>query len=112
MRTGQLEVRYLASPLRPPRVGIIVPKYGKSAVARNKVKRRLRELVRLELLPMLAERPALEVVIRATPSAYAASYETLRAALQKATAQLPGEARQAGQDVPVPLPSKEGEGAP
>lgn len=109
MRTGQLEVRYLASPLRPPRVGIIVPRYGKSAVARNTVKRRLRELARLELLPSLAMRPAMDVVIRATPSAYAASYETLRAALQKATAQLPG---QPGQDLLVQPPLLEGEGAP
>ena len=94
MRTGPIEVRYLASPLRVPqavvpRVGIIVPKHGKSAVARNTVKRRLRELARLELLPLLAGRPALDVVIRTMPSAYAASFEALRAALQKAAAQLP-----------------------
>jgi len=109
VRTGQIEVRYLASPLRPPRVGIIVPKYGKSAVARNTVKRRLRELVRLELLPVLATRPALDVVVRAAPSAYAASYEMLRLALQKATAQLPGSP---GQDLPAQQPLQQGEGAP
>jgi len=94
VRTGPIEVRYLASPCRSPesecsRVGIIVPRYGKSAVERNRVKRRLRELARLELLPSLEPRPALDVVIRAAPSAYGASYETLRAALLKVAAQLP-----------------------
>jgi ribonuclease P protein component len=94
VRTGQIEVRFLASPLRPlpgggPRVGIIVPRYGRSAVARNTVKRRLRELARLELLPALLLRAPLDVVVRAAPSAYAASYQLLRVALQKAVTQLP-----------------------
>lgn len=86
MRTTQLEVRYLASPLAHPRIGVIVPRYGHSAVDRNLVKRRLRDLARTQLLPTLA---VIDVVIRATPSAYAASYDTLRAALEKATRQLP-----------------------
>ena len=86
MRTAQLEVRYLASPLLHARVGIIVPRYGHTAVDRNVVKRRLRDLVRTELLPTLA---VLDVVIRAAPSAYAASYDTLRGALRKAAPQLP-----------------------
>ena len=37
----------LGGPL--PRVGIIVPRHRQSAVARNRLKRRLRELVRLRL---------------------------------------------------------------
>jgi len=64
---------------------VIVPRYGHSAVDRNKVKRRLRDLARTELLPALVASPlALDVVIRAAPSAYGASYDTLRAALKKA----------------------------
>jgi ribonuclease P protein component len=85
VRTAQLEVRYLASPLRRPRVGVIVPRFGHSAVDRNLVKRRLRELARTELLPTLQ---ALDVTVRATPGAYGASYDTLRAALNKAAGQL------------------------
>ena len=85
IRTAQLEVRYLASPLLHARIGVIVPRYGQSAVDRNRVKRRLRDLARTELLPTLG---ALDVVIRAAPSAYAASYDTLRSALMKATSQL------------------------
>ena len=86
VRTSQLEVRYLASPLLHARIGVIVPRYGHTAVDRNCVKRRLRDLARTELLPTLA---VLDVVIRASPSAYAASFDTLRGALQKAALQLP-----------------------
>ncbi len=65
---------------------MIVPRYGHTAVERNLVKRRLRELARRELLPALA---VCDVVIRASPSAYAATFEALRTALQKAALQLP-----------------------
>jgi len=58
-----------------------VPRYSHSAVERNRVKRRLRELIRTELLPSMAE---LDVVVRATPSAYGADFDTLRGALRKA----------------------------
>ena len=93
MRTVQLEVRYLASPLAHARIGVIVPRYGHTAVERNRVKRRLRDLARRELLPTLA---LCDVVIRASPSAYAASFDALRSALQKAASQLP---RSAGEEV-------------
>ena len=62
-------------------MGVIVPRYSHSAVERNLVKRRLRELIRTEMLPSMA---ALDVVIRATPSAYGVDYETLRAAVRQA----------------------------
>ena len=68
-----------------------MPRYGHSAVDRNKVKRRLRDLARTELLPSLG---ALDVVLRAAPSAYAASYDTLRLAVQKAAPQLPRPPRE------------------
>ena len=60
-----LDVRVLASPLAFPRVGIVVPRHKHSAVDRNRLKRRLRELVRLELLPVLRAASALDVAIRA-----------------------------------------------
>lgn len=82
IRTAQVEVRYIASPLRRPRVGVIVPRYSHSAVERNLVKRRLRDLIRTELLPTMA---ALDVVIRAGPGAYGADYDTLRTAVRKAS---------------------------
>lgn len=71
MRTSSLELRAAASLHALPRVGIVVPKYKHSAVERNRLKRRLRELARLELLPVLATLPQpLDVLIRAAPSAY------------------------------------------
>jgi ribonuclease P protein component len=46
---------------------VIVPRHGHTAVDRNKLKRRLREIVRVDLLPHL---PAVDLVIRARPTAY------------------------------------------
>jgi ribonuclease P protein component len=58
-------------------------------VDRNSVKRRLREIARTELLPNLR---AMDVVIRASPRAYGATFETLRAAVRQAARQLPTHA--------------------
>jgi ribonuclease P protein component len=65
-------------------VGVIVPRYSHSAVERNLVKRRLRELIRTELLPTMVSMAALDVVVRAAPSAYGVDYLTLRTAVLKA----------------------------
>lgn len=62
-------------------MGVIVPRYSHSAVERNLVKRRLRNLIRTELLPTMA---TLDVVIRAAPGAYKADYDTLRTAMRQA----------------------------
>ena len=62
----------LGGPL--PRVGIIVPRHRQSAVDRNRLKRRLRELVRLRLLPTL---PPVAIVLRARAEAYGATFEQL-----------------------------------
>lgn len=95
MRTASMDVRAIASlgvcvnnvPDSAPcgRVGIIVPKYGHSSVERNLVKRRLRELVRLHVLPDL---PVVDVVLRATPKAYTRSFDELREEVRKWTQQL------------------------
>jgi ribonuclease P protein component len=58
-----------------PRMGLIVPKFQASAVARNRLRRRLKELWRLEVQ---AHQPAWDLVIRARREAYAASFEQLR----------------------------------
>ena len=52
----------------------MVPRHGRSAVDRNKLKRRMREIVRRRLLSTL---PAVDLVIRARPSAYAIDFATL-----------------------------------
>ena len=58
-------------------MGIVVPRHQHSAVDRNRLKRRLRELVRLTLLPKLRSASAIDVTIRARREAYAADMDAL-----------------------------------
>ena len=51
-----------------------MPKYKRNGVERNRLKRRLRELVRTRLLPAL---PVADVVIRPWPNGYDATFEQL-----------------------------------
>jgi len=67
------------------RVGLIVPRYRHSAVARNQVKRRLRELARLRLLPSGLP---FDVVVRIRPEAYDAAFDQLSADIDRTLAQL------------------------
>lgn len=75
IQTERLEARASASLLPHPRVGIVVPKHRRSIVDRNRVKRRLRELVRTRLLPNLDRR--IDLLIRAKPDAYNATFQDL-----------------------------------
>jgi ribonuclease P protein component len=61
-----------------PRMGLIVPKYQSTAVARNRLRRRLREIWRRHVQP---DQPAWDVVIRARRDAYRAPFALLRAEL-------------------------------
>ena len=118
VRTEHLEVRVLASlssfgvarpavtpepadaaagPTTAPevalaRVGIIVPKHRQNSVARNLVKRRLRELARTRLLPALDALGAAALdaalVVRAWPSAYGAPFEALARDVERAGQQV------------------------
>ncbi len=81
MRTASLDVRALASLHAFPRVGFVVPKYKHSGVDRNRLKRRLRELIRLEVLPGLAP---VDLVFKVLPVAYARNFDTLRAEVLQA----------------------------
>ena len=74
MQTEHLEARASASLLLHPRVGIVVPKYRYTIVSRNRVRRRLRELARLRLLPNLGN---VDLLLRAKPPAYATTFEQL-----------------------------------
>lgn len=58
-----------------PRLGLIVPKFQFTGVARNRLRRRLREIWRRELSPEL---PAWDVLIRARREAYEAGFAELR----------------------------------
>jgi ribonuclease P protein component len=73
-----LDVFDSTSPFAYPRVGVVVPKHRRSAVERNLLKRRLREVLRLQVLPRLSDRSAkANVLVRARREAYNASYEQL-----------------------------------
>ena len=80
-----LDIRHLASATGAPRAAVVVAKYGFSAVARNTLKRRLRELVRARLLPQIG---AVDVLVRARREAYAGSFDDLRADVERAAAAL------------------------
>lgn len=63
-----------------PRVGWVVPKYGERSVARNRLKRRLREIARRRVLVGLrAAGSGAEVVVRVRRAAYSATYRELEA---------------------------------
>lgn len=86
MQTEHLEVRASASLLLHPRVGVVVPKYRHTIVSRNRVRRRLRELARLRLLPTLGN---VDLLLRAKPPAYATTFEQLASDVEAISRWLP-----------------------
>jgi ribonuclease P protein component len=75
----------ISGPPAPPRVGFVVPRAVGPAVTRNRVRRRLRHLLRARLgaLP-----PGTRLVVRVLPGAAAASSAALGAALDSALGSL------------------------
>jgi ribonuclease P protein component len=78
VRTGNLEVHFTPSAMKHARVAIVVPRHRQSIVKRNRVRRLIREHLRLALL---RELPTVDVVVRALPGAYATNAATLRSEL-------------------------------
>jgi ribonuclease P protein component len=74
-RLEHLDMIWIDNQSGQPRVGLIVPKFQASAVARNRLRRRLREIWRQDIQ---LQQPAWDVVIRARREAYGASFEALR----------------------------------
>jgi ribonuclease P protein component len=78
-RTSHLDVFVSASPVSFPRLGVVVPKHRHSIVERNLLRRRLREIGRIEILPRLREAGLhVDVLVRARKEGYDAGYEQLR----------------------------------
>ena len=61
----------------PARAAVVVPRHGRSAVERNRLKRRLRELVRLLVLPA-PELAGVALVLRTRRRAYDRTFPELR----------------------------------
>jgi ribonuclease P protein component len=77
-RLEHLDMIWMDNQSGHPRMGLIVPKFQASAVARNRLRRRLRELWRRDIQ---AHQPSGDIVIRARREAYAASFDALRSQL-------------------------------
>jgi ribonuclease P protein component len=63
-----------------PRLGLVVPRFQQSAVARNRLRRRLKEIWRREIAATV---PAWDVIVRTRREAYAAGFADLRSELLK-----------------------------
>lgn len=74
-RRPNLDIFWTPNDAGHPRLGLVVSKTRQTAVARNRLRRRLKELWRRELQGTL---PAWDVVVRTRREAYGASFATLR----------------------------------
>ncbi len=85
-RTRHFDVFIASSPVPYPRLGLVVPRHKQKVVRRNRLKRRMREIGRTEMLPRLsaAGRP-LDVMLRARPEAYGAAFAELHEELVRLT---------------------------
>lgn len=76
-------------------MGLIVPKHRQNSVERNRLKRRLRELLRLELLHVLHNLPlAQDIVVRAGPKAYSRNFAELKSEMQYIVRRITSEQRE------------------
>lgn len=76
-RTDHLDLFIRPSPLDRSRLAVIVPRFAHTAPERNRLRRRVREICRRCVLPVLETRS--DIAVRARPQAYDARFETLRA---------------------------------
>ncbi len=88
LRTEHLEVRTVASLLSHVRLAVIVGKHRHTIVERNRLRRRLRELARVRLIPFHSE---IDVVIRSLPTAYDATFSVLTDEIDQIGRQLSSE---------------------
>jgi ribonuclease P protein component len=73
-RTPRLDITWYPNDTGHPRLGVVVARFGGTAVRRNLLRRQLREIARRRILPRLA---AVDVVIKSRAAAYDAQVDTL-----------------------------------
>lgn len=79
-RMQHLELIWTQNSAGLARMGLIVPKFHHTAVARNRLRRRLREIWRTEVQ---GHQGTLDLLIRARREAYAAPLDTLKTELHR-----------------------------
>lgn len=79
VRVGPVDAFAAPSPAGRPRLGVVVPLHGHTAVERNRLQRRLREIGRRDWLSAAWEegRPV-DLLLRARPGAYGCGFAELR----------------------------------
>jgi ribonuclease P protein component len=70
-----LEMVWSDNAVGHPRLGLVVPRFQATAVARNRLRRRLKEVWRREVH---SRQPSWDLLIRARREAYEASFTELR----------------------------------
>jgi ribonuclease P protein component len=80
-----LELAWRSNDTGHARLGVIVPRFHHTAVARNRLRRRLREILRRGPLASL---PAVDLLVRARRAAYDASFAVLRAELAEGVSRI------------------------
>ncbi len=79
-RTPRIHISWRPNKLGHPRLGIVVPRYGKRAIDRNRVRRRVREISRRRILPSVH---GIDLVVRSRPEAYNATFGELMVDLDR-----------------------------
>jgi ribonuclease P protein component len=80
-----VDVFFAPSPVPFSRLGVIVPKHGRSIVERNGLRRRIREIGRRGILPETARRGlVVDMLVRARGEAYGAEFGALEAEIREA----------------------------
>jgi len=77
-RTPHLELAWRPNQVGHPRVAFVVPRFQFTAVARNRLRRRIKEMLRREALATL---PSVDLVVRTKRVAYSAPPSSLRSEL-------------------------------
>ncbi len=80
LRTPLIELYWKGNRVGHPRLGLIVPRFQHTVVARNRLRRRLREIARRRILPVL---PPIDLVVRSQPKAYQAGWAELESVLER-----------------------------